>query len=91
MFARRFVQISTHLMVLFLALGLFSTAQAQSDIPSQVQAPEDAQVAAAGATELLVFEVNRSVTKADRGFPRDRPPKAAANGNWKTPVNFAQV
>ncbi len=90
MFVRKFTQICTHLMLLFLTLGLFSTAQAQSNTPSQVQAPEETQAVDAAATELLVFEVNRPVTVTDRGFPRDRPPKAAANGNWKAPVNFAQ-
>lgn len=87
MFVKRFVQFCT-LSLLLLASGLFSTAQAQSNTPDQ--APAATQVVAAAATELLVFEVNRPVTTKDRGFPRDRPPKAAANGNWKTPVNFAQ-
>ncbi len=40
-------------------------------------------------TELLVFDVNRPVTTKDRGFPKDDPPLAAANGNWTTPVNYA--
>lgn len=44
----------------------------------------------ANPNELLIYELNRSVTKADRGFPRDQPPRAEANGNWTTPVNFAQ-
>jgi hypothetical protein len=42
------------------------------------------------ANELLVFQVDRAVTVADRGFPRDDPPKAAANGNWVSPTNFAE-
>src|SRR5438874_2264696 len=47
-----------------------------------------ARPAAAAAKELLVYDWNRAVTKADRGFPRDFPPHA--NGNWKVPVNFAE-
>jgi hypothetical protein len=45
---------------------------------------------AALSTELLVFDLNRPVTTRDRGFPGDRPPRAQANGNWTTPVNFAE-
>lgn len=41
------------------------------------------------ANELLVFDVNRPVTTEDRGFPRNDPPRAEANGNWLQPVNFA--
>lgn len=40
--------------------------------------------------EIVVFEVNRQVTKADRGFPRDEPPQTSANGDWTVPVNFAE-
>lgn len=42
------------------------------------------------ANELLVIDINRPVTKDDRGFPRNDPPRAEANGNWTTPVNFAE-
>ncbi len=38
--------------------------------------------------ELLVFDLNREVTKADHGFPWDKPP--LANGNWTQPINFAE-
>lgn len=44
----------------------------------------------AAATELLVYDLNRVVTINDRGFPRDQPPLSSANGNWKTPINFAE-
>lgn len=47
-------------------------------------------VNAINGNELLVFEVDRKVTVNDRGFPRDDPPKASANGNWVTPINYAQ-
>lgn len=55
------------------------------------QAPADAEpvAAASTATEMLVFEVNRKVTKKDKGFPRDEPPRSEVNGDWTTPVNFA--
>lgn len=45
---------------------------------------------AVNARELLVIDVDRSITKSDRGFPRNDPPRSAANGNWKTPVNYAE-
>ena len=44
---------------------------------------------AAVAANLKVFDIDREVTKADRGFPWDQPPAAAANGNWLTPINYA--
>ncbi len=40
-------------------------------------------------TELLAFEVDRLVTLSDRGFPRDDPPNASANGDWTTPIDYA--
>ncbi|CRI62969.1 exported hypothetical protein [Thiocapsa sp. KS1] len=42
------------------------------------------------APELKVFEINRLVTKKDRGFPWDQPPAAAANGDWTSPINYAE-
>jgi PKD repeat protein len=44
---------------------------------------------ALGPQELVAFEVNRLVTKADRGFPWNQPPMASANGDWTSPVNYA--
>lgn len=38
--------------------------------------------------EMLVFDWNKPVTKAESGFAIDNPP--LANGNWTTPTNFAQ-
>ncbi len=38
--------------------------------------------------ELLVFDWNRVVEKSEGGFAVDIPP--IANGNWTTPINFAQ-
>ena len=39
---------------------------------------------------LLVFDWNKVITEADRGFPRNDPPMASANGNWFTPINYAE-
>lgn len=39
--------------------------------------------------QLKVFDINRLVTKADKGFPWDQPPAAAANGDWTSPINYA--
>lgn len=38
--------------------------------------------------ELLVFDWNQPVTRDHSGFAIDNPP--LANGNWITPINFAQ-
>jgi hypothetical protein len=38
--------------------------------------------------ELLVFDWNKPVLKSDKGFPWDTPPME--NGNWITPVNYAE-
>ncbi len=64
------------------AYGAVYTPYAEGD--------DSAAAAAITANELLVFQVNRAVTVADRGFPRDDPPKAAANGNWVSPTTFAE-
>lgn len=40
--------------------------------------------------ELLVYDWNRPVTIANRGFPWNQPPLASANGDWTTPINYAQ-
>jgi hypothetical protein len=39
---------------------------------------------------LLVFDWNKPITESDRGFPRNDPPMASANGNWFTPINYAE-
>jgi hypothetical protein len=39
---------------------------------------------------LLVFDWNKPVTVADRGFAWDYPPMPSANGNWTTPINYAE-
>jgi len=38
--------------------------------------------------EMLVFDWNRPVTKAESGFAIDNPP--LANGDWTKPINFAE-
>ena len=47
-------------------------------------------VRAASAEELLVFDWNKPVTTSNKGFPWDSPPMASANGNWTSPVNYAE-
>ncbi len=76
--------------VALLCLMLFSSS---ASLFAQDTAPTADVVAAAtvnASSQLLVFEVNRNVTKADRGFPRNDPPRPEANGNWRTPVNYAE-
>ena len=55
-----------------------------------VVAMESAAGSGTNPNELLIYELNRAVTKANSGFPRDQPPRAEANGDWTTPINFAQ-
>jgi phage-related protein len=38
--------------------------------------------------ELLVYDWNKPVLKSDKGFPWDTPPME--NGNWITPINYAE-
>ncbi len=40
------------------------------------------------STEMIVYDWNGLVTKAENGFPRHTPP--TANGDWTSPTNFAQ-
>jgi hypothetical protein len=44
----------------------------------------------ASASELLIFDWNQPVTTAERGFPWDKPPADAANGDWTKPINYAE-
>ncbi|PID38909.1 MAG: hypothetical protein CSA24_00425 [Deltaproteobacteria bacterium] len=41
------------------------------------------------AAELLVFDWDGPVSKAEHGFPWDKPPMAGVNGDWTTPHDFA--
>lgn len=75
--------------VLLLCLILVMPSATVFAQPVQQEGTADAAAVDAGK-ELLVFEVNRNVTKKDRGFPRNDPPRSAANGNWRTPVNYAE-
>ena len=81
------------LIVLLCLLGTVTPiAYAQTEITTATMDSEAANVVDAKtiATELLVYDLNRVVTVKDRGFPRDQPPRSSANGNWYTPVNFAE-
>lgn len=40
-----------------------------------------------GGGQIEIYDWNGNVTQADRGFPRNQPPKE--NGNWVSPVNYA--
>lgn len=56
-------------------------------------------VFAASGNELVVFDWNRPVIQADRGFPKVEPVAkpnnrifqmlAGSNGNWTSPINYA--
>jgi hypothetical protein len=45
---------------------------------------------ASAPNNLLVFDWNTPITQAERGFPKNEPPLASANGNWVTPINYAK-
>lgn len=40
--------------------------------------------------EVIVYDWNGPVTKSNRGFPWNQPPLASGNGDWTTPINFAE-
>ena len=85
LFNRLFVLATMLLLLLVIVASQVAFAAVSRPAKAGMAAPE-----APNATELLVFGVNRAVTRSDRGFPRDDPPMASANGNWFTPVNFAE-
>jgi len=37
-----------------------------------------------------MFDWNTVITTANHGFPRDLPPRGGSNGNWISPVNYAE-
>ncbi|MBW7959103.1 MAG: carbohydrate binding domain-containing protein [Candidatus Promineofilum sp.] len=59
-----------------------------SPTPTKTSTPTSATPPPSGS-ELVVFDWNKPVTTAQRGFPWDSPPMPSANGNWVTPTNFA--
>jgi hypothetical protein len=59
-------------------------------MPTATGTPTPTLPAPPGESELLVFDWNRPVTTGDHGFPRDYPPLASANGDWTSPVNYAE-
>jgi hypothetical protein len=83
--------------VALLLFGISPVAYAQDGLadptsaqPAQSEGLQEGNTASAAARELLVYELNRPITQKDRGFPKDMPPRAAANGDWTKPVNFAE-
>lgn len=81
----RYLQLLRIVLLLLVSLSFaIPPVHAQDEV-----VPADSVQAAAAATEILVYDINRPLTKQDRGFPRDQPPRSSANGNWKSPVNFA--
>lgn len=67
-------------------VALVMTGQPPAPTPSPTPSPTPP----AGGSELLVFDWNKPITTAERGFPWDNPPMASANGNWITPINYAE-
>lgn len=43
---------------------------------------------AVNSNELLVFDVNRNITTADRGFPKDDPPRSSHCNEYATPSSY---
>jgi len=42
------------------------------------------------AQEMLFFDMDRVITKADRGFPKGNIAPAGNNGDWSQPVNYLE-
>ena len=81
LFSKRIVFFSVTLIVLAACL----TGQA----PWALASPSNAsQLQTTGSTELLVYDWNKPVRVNDRGFPRNDPPRAEANGDWTTSINY---
>jgi hypothetical protein len=75
---------------LFVGLALIVLLVLVAPSQASVATATDATAvpAAAGASEILVFDWNKPVTKAEHGFPWDKPPKGVANSNWKLPPGY---
>ncbi len=58
--------------------------------PAPTPSPTPSPTPPAGGSELVVFDWNKSITTQQRGFPWDNPPMPSANGNWLTPINYAE-
>lgn len=58
-------------------------------IPTATNTPKPTVTLQPGE-ELLVFDWNKLVEQSHHGFPWDLPPMPSANGNWVTPINFAE-
>lgn len=79
-------QINLILIILAIAFGVHAQPNASNDTET--------------GSELLVFDLNRAVTEADRGFPKYGKVAAPSqnivemfsgtNGNWVYPVNYAE-
>ena len=76
---RRVGALALVLGLVVLALTSVAVVRAQDE----TVAPAAANVAG----ELLIFDWNKPVTTAQKGFPWDKPPKQ--NGNWVSPINYA--
>ncbi len=82
--------IRTSSIIALLCLMLLSSSAPLFAQEANANADTAGAAAVEAKNELLVFEVNRKVTTKDRGFPRNDPPRKEANGNWRTPVNYAE-
>ena len=61
-------------------MDIYDPAQVEWALATRFQADRD----------LVVFDWNKPVTTTQKGFPWDNPPMASANGNWTSPINFAE-
>lgn len=56
--------------------------------PTPTPVPTNIPTPIPAVTEMVIFSLDREVTKADRGFPREQPP--SVNGDFTSPVNYAE-
>lgn len=78
------------LLGILMVVTLCFTVGYRGRVVAQTAESVGAAAISGSATEALMYDLNRVVTTKDRGFPRDQPPLDSGNGNWFSPVNFAQ-
>ncbi len=75
-------------LVAAVAVTAFGVGTAQATHNSGSGSSGGSSAGSSGAKELVIFDWNKPVPKSLGGFPRFVPPPQ--NGNWKSPVNYAE-
>jgi hypothetical protein len=72
-----------------MATGTVGPTATSTSTPKPTNTPKPTATLQVGE-ELLVFDWNKLVEQSHHGFPWDLPPMESANGDWTTPINFAE-